>query len=63
MNSNGWRTAHNVPTEALLDAADEMGFLVWDENHRNGQDSEVGRCTTFCPRVNVKAQLRGDLTT
>eukprot|EP00041_Stephanoeca_diplocostata_P035007 m.1217283 g.1217283 ORF g.1217283 m.1217283 type:complete len:792 (-) comp24617_c1_seq18:2782-5157(-) len=41
MNANGWRTAHNVPTEALLIAADEMGFLVWDENHRNGQDSEV----------------------
>ena len=40
MGSNGWRTAHNVPTRALLDAADRLGFLVWDENHRNGQDSE-----------------------
>lgn len=26
---NGWRTAHNPPTPALLDAADRLGFLVW----------------------------------
>ena len=43
MGSNGWRTAHNVPTRALLDAADRLGFLVWDENHRNGQDDELTR--------------------
>ena len=40
MGANGWRTAHNPPNPALLDAADELGVLVWDENHRNGQDSE-----------------------
>lgn len=34
--ANGWRTAHNPPNPALLDAADELGTLVWDENHRNG---------------------------
>lgn len=39
--SNGWRTAHNPPTPALLDACDELGFLVWDENHRNGQLDQV----------------------
>lgn len=33
--------AHNPPAPALLDAADELGFLVWDENHRNGQDAQV----------------------
>ena len=43
MGGNGWRTAHNCPTEALLDACDELGFLVWDENHRNGQDDELRR--------------------
>eukprot|EP00937_MAST-01D_sp_MAST-1D-sp2_P002554 g2554.t1 len=43
MGSNGWRTAHNPPNEALLDAADRLGFLVWDENHRNGQDDELTR--------------------
>lgn len=41
MGSNAWRTAHNMPTKALLDAADELGFLVWDENHRNGQPEEA----------------------
>lgn len=39
--ANGWRTAHNPPTPALLDATDELGFLVWDENHRNGQMDQV----------------------
>jgi len=39
--SNGWRTAHNPPTTALLDACDELGFVVWDENHRNGQRDQV----------------------
>jgi len=38
---NGWRTAHNPPTPSLLYAADELGFVVWDENHRNGQDWEI----------------------
>jgi len=35
MGSNGWRTAHNPPTPALLDECDRQGMLVWDENHRN----------------------------
>jgi len=39
--ANAWRTAHNPPNEALLAAADRLGVLVWDENHRNGQDSEM----------------------
>lgn len=30
MNGNGWRTAHNTPTPALLDACDELGMVVWD---------------------------------
>lgn len=38
---NGWRTAHNPPTPALLYAADELGLLVWDENHRNGQLDQI----------------------
>eukprot|EP01121_Diplochlamys_sp_Union-15-3_P011256 TRINITY_DN323_c0_g1_i1.p1 TRINITY_DN323_c0_g1~~TRINITY_DN323_c0_g1_i1.p1 ORF type:complete len:779 (-),score=173.01 TRINITY_DN323_c0_g1_i1:14-2350(-) len=33
MGANAWRTAHNPPNPALLDAADRLGFLVWDENH------------------------------
>jgi hypothetical protein len=39
--TTGWRTAHNPPTPALLDATDELGMLVWDENHRNGQNAEA----------------------
>lgn len=41
IGGNGWRTAHNCPTEALLDATDKLGMLVWDENHRNGQPDEM----------------------
>lgn len=41
MGVNGWRTAHNPPNPGLLNAADELGFLVWDENHRNGQDDQI----------------------
>ena len=45
--SNGWRTAHNPPTPALLDACDELGYVMWDENHRNGT-----RGITFLPITN-----------
>ena len=38
---NGWRTAHNPPTPALLDATDQLGMLVWDENHRVDRLDEV----------------------
>ena len=36
-------TESDLVLEALLDAADRMGMLVWDENHRNGQDDELRR--------------------
>jgi hypothetical protein len=26
--------------QALLHATDAQGMMVWDENHRNGQDGE-----------------------
>lgn len=31
---NAWRMSHNPPNEALLDATDRHGFLVWDENRQ-----------------------------
>lgn len=31
MGCNSLRTSHNPPTPELLDLADRMGFLVWDE--------------------------------
>jgi len=33
---NAWRTAHNPPSEALLDACDRMGMMVMDENRHLG---------------------------
>src|SRR5581483_730390 len=34
--ANAWRTAHNPPSEALLEACDRMGMLVMDENRHLG---------------------------
>jgi beta-galactosidase len=33
---NAWRTAHNPPSEALLNACDQLGMLVMDENRHLG---------------------------
>lgn len=33
---NAWRTAHNQPSEALLDACDRMGMMVMEENRHLG---------------------------
>jgi len=41
IGGNGWRTAHNMHTEAVLDHADRLGMLVWDENHANGMLAEA----------------------
>jgi beta-galactosidase len=34
--ANGWRTAHDVPNEELLEACDRLGMLVIDENRHLG---------------------------
>ena len=34
MGANGYRTAHNPPSSELLDACDQLGMLVLDENRR-----------------------------
>jgi beta-galactosidase len=36
LGCNGWRTAHNPPNEAMLDACDRLGMLVMDENRHLG---------------------------
>jgi len=33
---NAWRTAHNPPSEALLEACDRLGMMVMDENRHLG---------------------------
>eukprot|EP01135_Chromosphaera_perkinsii_P003236 Nk52_evm11s239 gene=Nk52_evmTU11s239 len=35
MGANAWRTAHYPHSISLLDATDELGMLVWNENHDN----------------------------
>ncbi|MEO8455837.1 MAG: beta-galactosidase GalA [Sphingomicrobium sp.] len=40
MGSNAWRSAHNPPASALLDACDELGMLMIDEQRYNSSDPE-----------------------
>jgi beta-galactosidase len=40
MGSNAWRSAHNAPASALLDACDEMGMLMIVEQRYNSSDPE-----------------------
>jgi beta-galactosidase len=41
MGSNAWRSAHNPPASALLDACDEMGMLMIVEQRVNSSDEEA----------------------
>ena len=41
MGSNGWRSAHNPPASALLDACDEMGMLMIVEQRINSSSEEA----------------------
>ena len=40
MGSNAWRSAHNPPATALLEACDEMGMLMIVEQRYNNSDPE-----------------------
>jgi beta-galactosidase len=52
MGVNSIRTSHNVPTAELLDACDQLGLLVLDENRRLGTNAE--------PLGELSRQIRRD---
>ena len=41
MGTNAYRCAHNLPTKEVLDACDELGLIVMDENRRFEAREEV----------------------
>ncbi|OIR01120.1 beta-galactosidase BoGH2A precursor [mine drainage metagenome] len=41
MGDNAYRTSHNPPTPELLEACDELGMIVLDENRLLGSSEEV----------------------
>ncbi|MEI8376151.1 MAG: beta-galactosidase GalA [Planctomycetota bacterium] len=41
MGANAWRMAHNPPNPELLDACDQLGMLVMDENRKLGDSAEI----------------------
>lgn len=41
MGTNAYRCSHNMPAKAILDACDEIGLLVMDENRRFESRPEV----------------------
>lgn len=43
MGTNAYRCSHNLPTKAVLDACDELGMIVMDENRRFESRDEVLR--------------------
>lgn len=52
MGSNAYRCSHNLPNKAVLDACDELGMIVMDENRRFESSDEVLR--------NVEIMIRRD---
>ena len=52
MGVNGYRTSHNEPTAELLNACDQLGMLVLDENRRLGTNAE--------PLGELSRQIRRD---
>ena len=52
MGVTGYRTSHNAPTPELLNACDQLGMLVLDENRRVGTNAE--------PLSELSRQIRRD---
>jgi beta-galactosidase len=58
MGCNAWRTAHNPPNVALLDACDRLGMMVMDEN-RHLDDSYLNHSPrgTTCTNLSDLATM------
>ena len=41
MGTNAYRCAHNLPNKEILDACDELGMIVMDENRRFESNDEI----------------------
>jgi len=52
MGVNGYRSSHYAPTAELLEACDQLGMLVLDENRRLGTNAE--------PMSELERQIRRD---
>ena len=72
MGVNAYRTSHNTPTPELLNACDQLGMLVLDENRRVGWDPEAlgelqrqvqrdrNHPSVFCWSLANEESLQGD---
>jgi beta-galactosidase len=62
MGSNGWRTSHNPPTASLLDACDQLGMVVMDENRHLGNTTlpKTPSGTTFTDPTELDAMILRD---
>ncbi len=62
MGCNAWRTAHNAPSESLLDACDRLGMMVMDENRHLGDSylPKSPRGTTCTNLSDLAAMIQRD---
>jgi beta-galactosidase len=62
MGCNGYRMSHNPPAAELLDACDQQGMLVLDENRHLGDtyDPKTQLGTTFTDPTDLNAMIQRD---
>ncbi len=62
MGCNAWRTAHNPPNVAVLDACDRLGMMVMDENRHLGDTylPKTPRGTGYTDLSDLATMIRRD---